>query len=125
MKICCDKGRVWKCYEDMRITVLIPPLLLITCSLIRESSCAGVLPGSVKACKIKKLKVRVTRILYSMYGDTSEPPVTKVKIHVWDPQSKTAKVLGYTGWNSNGRSLFPVWNETDGMVESDDNPGWQ
>ena len=94
-------------------------LLLLT----PPTQAAGVIPGSTKPCKIKKLTVRVTRIMFSVYGDTSEPPVVQVVCNYYDPQSKTAKELGKTKINSNGRSLFPVWNETDGLLESDDNPG--
>ena len=98
-------------------------LLLLMSSLMSLASCAGIIPGSTKPCKIKKLTVRVTRIMFSVYGDTTEPPVTQVICNYYDPQSKQAKQLGKTNINSNGRSLFPVWNETDGTIESDDNPG--
>jgi phenylpyruvate tautomerase PptA (4-oxalocrotonate tautomerase family) len=90
---------------------------------VSDISGGGVLKGSTKPCKVKKLIVRVTRILYTLYGDTTEPPVTKVVINYFDPASKTAKTLGVTKENSNGRTLNPYWNSTDGTVESDDDVG--
>ena len=98
-------------------------LLLLMSSLMSLASCAGIIPGSTKACKIKKLVVRITRITFSVYGDTSEPPTTEVIVNYYDPQSKTAKQLGKTNPATNGRSLWPVWSEYDGMIESDEDPG--
>ena len=109
----------------MKSEFLILLSFLILWTLISVVNGGGVLPGSVKACEIKKLSVRVTRIMYTMYGDTSEPPVTRVIVNYYDPQSKTAKQIGVTEINTNGRSLFPVWDKKDGTVSTDDNPGIQ
>lgn len=107
----------------MRLKPVIRLLSLVALIIIHEAESSGVLPGSVKACKIKKLLVRVTRIIFTLYGDTSEPPITEVIVNYYDPKSKKAKQLGKTNQNSNGRSIWPLWNEEDGTLVTDENPG--
>ena len=107
----------------MRFRDLTTRLLLLLALVMYQCHALGIIPGSTKPCKIKKLVVRITRIVFSVYGDTSEPPVTEVIVNYYDPQSKTAKQLGKTPPNTNGRTLQPVWNEEDGIIESDENPG--
>jgi hypothetical protein len=89
---------------------------------IDQGESSGIIPSSVNACEIKKLVVRVTRVIYTLYGDNTEPPVTKVRINYYDPEGKKAKKFGETNWNTNGRSLYPLWDEADGTIESEDNP---
>jgi hypothetical protein len=72
----------------------------------------------VNACELSKLVVRVTRVIYTLYGDNTEPPVTRVRVNIYDPQSKKAKQLGVTAENTNGRSLYPLWDEADGTLET-------
>lgn len=110
--------------HEMRLQILCLIVFLYSYTLfVRDISGGGVLKGSTQPCAVKKLTVRITRILYTLYGDTSEPPVTKVVINYFDPKSKTAKSLGVTNENSNGRTMNPIWNSTDGTLESDDDAG--
>ena len=107
----------------MRLRCFIRPALFLFLMIVHEMDASGIIPGSVNACKIKKLVVRITRVIYTMYGDTTEPPITEVVVNYYDPESKKAKNLGKTEECSNGRSLWPIWTEQDGTLESDDHPG--
>ena len=103
----------------MRLLHVIASLSVLFSSLIQDVHTRGLKRASVEHCPIKKLIVRVTRVAFDVYGD-KEPPVTTVLVNYYDPTAKEAKTLGTTNINSNGRSMFPVWNETDGTIESDD-----